>query len=142
MWINGAHQWVLAEEAGPPDPRTTEWTTTAALEAAPNDRQELDSHVQAVMAELEAYSAHQAQTPGGASWLHVQHVPVRRLAGQPVRKLLALSAWEPFARNPGCIIPTPREALLGTRGYGLVGPGWRKVEVEVEKTRTPPSPTP
>ncbi|MEU2868641.1 hypothetical protein ABZ769_05470 [Streptomyces olivoreticuli] len=111
----GAHQWVLVEEAGPPDRQTTEWTTTAALEALPTDQQELDLHVQAVMAELEAYSAHRALTPGGASWLYVQHVPVRRIVGRLVRKLLALSAWEPFAQNPGCIIPAPREALIGTR---------------------------
>ncbi|MGW1194398.1 hypothetical protein ACWD4B_00865 [Streptomyces sp. NPDC002536] len=110
------HQWVLVEEASSPDCRTAQWTTTAALEAMPAGQQELDTHVSAVMAGLEAYSAYRALTPGGASWLHIQHVPVRRLVVQVVRKLLALSAWEPFVRNPGSIVPAPREALVETRG--------------------------
>ncbi|WP_338932766.1 hypothetical protein WEB32_30575 [Streptomyces netropsis] len=110
-----ACQWALVTEDALPDQRTATRIATTAFDAVPIDRQELDSHVQAVMAELEAHSGQRALTPGGASWLHVQHVPVRRLVGHLVRKLLALSAWEPFAQNPGCIIPAAGEALIGTR---------------------------
>ncbi|MGW2364619.1 hypothetical protein ACWCZ5_03395 [Streptomyces sp. NPDC001667] len=112
---DGACQWALVTEDALPDQRTAARIATTALDAVPTDREELNSHVQAVMAELEAHSAQRALTPGGASWLHVQHVPVRRLVGRLVRKLLALSAWEPFAQNPGCIIPAAGEALVGTR---------------------------
>ncbi|MCD9193346.1 hypothetical protein [Streptomyces albireticuli] len=110
-----ACQWALVTEDALPDQRTAARIATTALDAVPTGREELNSHVQAVMAELEAYSAQRALTPGGASWLHVQHVPVRRLVGRLVRKLLALSAWEPFAQKPGCIIPAAGEALIGTR---------------------------
>ncbi|MFI9201632.1 hypothetical protein [Streptomyces sp. NPDC053048] len=112
---DGACWWALVTEDALPAQRTAAWIATTDLEDAPIDRQELDSHVQAVMAELEAHSGQRALTPGGASWLHVQHVPVRRLVGRLVRKLLALSAWEPFAQNPGCIIPAAGEALIGRR---------------------------
>ncbi|CAM5322762.1 hypothetical protein [Streptomyces abikoensis] len=111
----GACWWALVTEDVLADQRTATWIATTDLDDVPIDRQKWESHVQAVMAELEAHSGQRALTPGGASWLHVQHVPVRRLVGRLVRKLLALSAWEPFARNPGCIVPAAGEALIGTR---------------------------
>ncbi|WP_058042260.1 hypothetical protein [Streptomyces roseifaciens] len=115
VWADAAYRWALVPEDALRDQPTAEWIATTALDVPTTDREELDSHIQAVMSELEAHSAQRALTPGGASWLHVQHVPVRRLVGQLVRKLLALSAWEPFARNPGCIIPAAGEALIGAR---------------------------
>ncbi|MFF4534306.1 hypothetical protein ACFY1P_34165 [Streptomyces sp. NPDC001407] len=111
---DGPPRWVLVR-ASAPSVAQTERTATEALEARGLDPQESDDRVQAVMAELEAFSSHRALTPGGASWLHVQHVPVRRLVGQVVRKLLALSSWEPFAQAPGPIAPDPHEALIGMR---------------------------
>ncbi|MFJ9085890.1 hypothetical protein ACIRL3_26075 [Streptomyces sp. NPDC102384] len=67
------------------------------------------------MAALHDYGSGLVRTPGGADWLHVQHVPVRRLVTQVLRKLLALSAWEPFATAPGPITPVPYEGLIGVR---------------------------
>ncbi|MGW7488994.1 hypothetical protein [Streptomyces sp. NPDC054786] len=68
-----------------------------------------------VMSALEAYSSRRAETPGGASWLYVQHVPVRRLITQLVRKLLVLSAWPEFAAAPVPVTVAPCEGLLGLR---------------------------
>ncbi|UQA96567.1 hypothetical protein [Streptomyces halobius] len=89
--------------------------TTLELEALPVDRAEASRHVAEVMSALEAYSSRRAETPGGASWLYVQHVPVRRLITQLVRKLLALSAWSEFAEAPGPVTLAPYEGLLGLR---------------------------
>ncbi|KOG50600.1 hypothetical protein [Streptomyces decoyicus] len=89
--------------------------TTQDLEALPIDRTAADRHVADIMSALEAYSSRRAETPGGASWLYVQHVPVRRLVTQLVRKLLALSAWPEFAETPGLVTVAPYEGLLGLR---------------------------
>ncbi|MEV0492022.1 hypothetical protein [Streptomyces atratus] len=81
----------------------------------PLDRQELRDLVENVMAALERYSSSFASTPGGAGWLHVQHVPVRRFVAEILRKLLVLSAWEPFAAAPGPVTLAPYEGLVGLR---------------------------
>lgn len=83
--------WALVGEASFRH-MTTACITTLDLEALPVDRTEVDRHVADVMSALETHSSRRAETPGGASWLYVQHVPVRRLITQLVRKLLALSA--------------------------------------------------
>ncbi|MGW6207031.1 hypothetical protein ACWF9B_25735 [Streptomyces sp. NPDC055089] len=93
----------------------TECIKTAELEAVPFDREELRRLVETVMAALENYSAALVSTPGGASWLHVQHVPVRRFVAEVLRKLLALSAWEPFSAAPGPVALAPYEGLVGLR---------------------------
>ncbi|MCF2434347.1 hypothetical protein LV779_02960 [Streptomyces thinghirensis] len=59
------------------------------------------------MEAVDRYSAKWAATPGGADWLHVQHVPVRRFVAEIVRKLLALNSWAPFASAPGPLIRPP-----------------------------------
>ncbi|MFD8976999.1 hypothetical protein [Streptomyces sp. NPDC059593] len=68
-----------------------------------------------VMNSLEGYGAGLMRTPGGIGWLSVQHVPVRRLVAQVVRKLMALSAWEPFANVPGPLGISPHEGLVDLR---------------------------
>ncbi|WP_257042336.1 hypothetical protein [Streptomyces sp. TLI_55] len=75
----------------------------------------MDEHVERVMDALEAHCAHLSATPGGAGWLYLQHVPVRRLVTQLVRKLMALSAWEPFETAPGPIALVPYQGLVGVR---------------------------
>ncbi|GGU55940.1 hypothetical protein GCM10010211_20960 [Streptomyces albospinus] len=89
--------------------------STRDLEALPLNQPVLRSLTGRVMDALHEYGAGRAHTPGGADWLHVQHVPVRRLVTQVLRKLLALSAWEPFATAPGPITPMPYEGLVGVR---------------------------
>ncbi|MFD6324450.1 hypothetical protein ACFWOL_16630 [Streptomyces sp. NPDC058442] len=84
------------------------------LEALPIDGQELVALVEDVMSALEKYSA-RPRTPGGAGWLHVQHVPARRFVSQVLRKLLALSAWGPFAAAPGPVDVAPYEGHVGIR---------------------------
>ncbi|MEW1722082.1 hypothetical protein [Streptomyces sp. NPDC093109] len=106
--------WALVGEPSLRNTRST-WITTRELEALPIDRREADQHVANIMAALENYSSHRAATPGGASWLYVQHVPVRRLVAQLVWKLLALSAWELFAGSPGPMTVAPYEGLLSLR---------------------------
>ncbi|WP_330300619.1 hypothetical protein [Streptomyces sp. NBC_00503] len=93
----------------------TDCVETAELEAVPLDRGELRNLVETVMAALESTSAGLVSTPRGASWLHVQHVPVRRFVAEILRKLLALSAWEPFATSPGPVALAPHEGLVGLR---------------------------
>jgi hypothetical protein len=93
----------------------TDCIKTAELEAIPLDRHELCNLVETIMAALESYSAPLASTPGGASWLHVQHVPVRRFVAEILRKLLALGAGEPFAASPGPVALAPYEGLVGLR---------------------------
>ncbi|MFE2578880.1 hypothetical protein [Streptomyces sp. NPDC059378] len=75
----------------------------------------MNEHVSQVMEALDTYGAHLSTTPGGAGWLHVQQVPARRLVGQLVRKLMALSAWEPFGQAPGSITLAPYEGFVGVR---------------------------
>ncbi|MFJ4532610.1 hypothetical protein [Streptomyces nigrescens] len=106
--------WALVGEASLRH-MTAACITTLDLEALPVDRTEVDRHVADVMSALETYSSRRAETPGGASWLYVQHVPVRRLIAQLVRKLLALSAWPEFAAAPGPVTLAPYEGLLGLR---------------------------
>ncbi|WP_330457450.1 hypothetical protein OIB37_11380 [Streptomyces sp. NBC_00820] len=67
------------------------------------------------MASLDNYGASLASTPGGAGWLHVQHVPVRRFVAEIVCKLLALNAWAPFASASGPLALAPYEGLVGLR---------------------------
>ncbi|MFE6287844.1 hypothetical protein [Streptomyces sp. NPDC057877] len=74
-----------------------------------------DARVDQLMQALETYGADLARTPGGAGWLYVQHVPARRLMAQVVRKLAALSDWEPFAKAPGRLRLAPYEGLVGLR---------------------------
>ena len=106
--------WALVGEGALATVRTDR-ITTRELEARPLHLGEVDEHINRIMEALEAYGAHLAATPGGAGWLYVQHVPARRLVGQLVRKLLALSAWEPFASAPGGITLAPYEGLVGVR---------------------------
>ncbi|MGW9205684.1 hypothetical protein ACWGR4_01670 [Embleya sp. NPDC055664] len=49
-------------------------------------------HVERVMVAFWEHSSRKATTPGGASWLYIHQVPVRRLVTQLVRKLLELDA--------------------------------------------------
>lgn len=88
---------------------------TSELEALPSDSQEHEALVEHVMDALQSYGAYLKATPGGAGWLYVQHVPVRRLVAQVVRKLMALSAWEPFRKAPGPLKIAPHEGLVGLR---------------------------
>ncbi|MEU8495295.1 hypothetical protein AB0940_01335 [Streptomyces sp. NPDC006656] len=89
--------------------------TTSELDALPIEPASVGARVDQVMEALEAYGADLARTPGGARWAYVQHVPARRLVAQVVRKLAALSAWEPFAKAPGPLRPAPHEGLVGLR---------------------------
>ncbi|MFF7777057.1 hypothetical protein ACFZCG_21840 [Streptomyces tanashiensis] len=111
---DGRLRWALVSE-GALASIASDRIATNELEALPIDSQELDELVDRVMDALETYGADLAKTPGGAGWLYVQHVPVRRLVTQALRKLMALSAWEPFASAPGPMGPAPHEALVGLR---------------------------
>jgi hypothetical protein len=98
------------------DPATAEAEISVLeLEAGVLDRRVVRRQTALLMEELEAFSARGARTPGGAWWLHVHHIPVRRLLGQLVRKLLLLNGWTPFAQAPGPIQPAAREGLVGVR---------------------------
>ncbi|MFE9880200.1 hypothetical protein [Streptomyces sp. NPDC005784] len=110
----GQPLWALVGEGALANMRA-EQITTRGLEALPLDSVEADEHVDRIMGALETYSAHLVATPGGAGWLYVQHVPVRRLVAQLVRKLMALSTWEPFAKAPGPMTLAPYEGLVGVR---------------------------
>nr|WP_203615404.1 hypothetical protein [Streptomyces sp. SID13726] len=106
--------WALVGE-GSLSPRRTEQISVRDLEAVPLGSGEVDGYVERIMCALEAHCAHLSATPGGAGWLYVQHVPVRRLVAQLVRKLMALSAWEPFAKAPGPMALVPYQGLVGVR---------------------------
>ncbi|MGW0914572.1 hypothetical protein ACWD1Z_22875 [Streptomyces sp. NPDC002784] len=110
----GKPRWALVG-SGALDHVKTDHIRTGDLEAIPVDRQELPALVESVMDSLERYGASLASTPGGAGWLHVQHVPVRRFVAEIVRKFLALNAWEPFASAPGPLALAPYEGLVGLR---------------------------
>lgn len=112
--FGGQPSWALVGEGALATVRTDR-ITTRDLETLPLDSGEVEEHVNQVMEALETYGAHLTATPGGAGWLHVQHVPARRLVGQLVRKLMALSAWEPFGSAPGAIALAPYEGLVGLR---------------------------
>ncbi|GAA2342100.1 hypothetical protein [Dactylosporangium salmoneum] len=94
---------------------TSDHSRTAEPEAVAIDRQELRDLVDSVMDALEHHSSSFASTPGGAGWLHVQHVPARRFVAEIVRKLAALDAWEPSASAPGPLACVPDEGLVGVR---------------------------
>ncbi|MER5970322.1 hypothetical protein ABT112_11410 [Streptomyces sp. NPDC002055] len=94
---------------------TTDHIRTAELDAIAVDQQEVRALVENVMDALESYGASLASTPGGAGWLHVQHVPVRRFVAEVLRKLLALDAWEPFASTPAPLALAPYEGRVGLR---------------------------
>ncbi|MFM9615809.1 hypothetical protein [Streptomyces niveiscabiei] len=106
--------WALVGEGALPGLRTSR-VTTDRLEALAVGKHEVADHVERVMTALELNGSERAATPGGADWLYVQRVPVRRLVTQLVRKLIVLDAWEPFARSPGPLTPVPHEALIGVR---------------------------
>ncbi|MCX5277766.1 MULTISPECIES: hypothetical protein [Streptomyces] len=110
----GQAAWSLIGEAAVGNASSAS-ITTQQLETLPVDRRETEMYVESVMAALEEFSAHAARTAAGASWLHVQHVPVRRLVTQLVRKFLALASWEPFAQSPGPLAPAPYEGLVSIR---------------------------
>ncbi|WP_399890540.1 hypothetical protein ACGH7X_29750 [Streptomyces sp. BBFR51] len=110
----GKSAWALVGSGALAHARTDHVHTTE-LEATAVDRQELRACVEGAMASLYRYGASFASTPGGAGWLHVQHVPVRRFVAEIVRKLLALNAWEPFASAPGPLALAPYEGLVGLR---------------------------
>ncbi|AXI89604.1 hypothetical protein SAM9427_30510 [Streptomyces sp. ETH9427] len=110
----GKPTWALVGSGALAHART-DHIHTAELEATAVDRQELRACVEDVMAALDRYGAPLASTPGGAGWLHVQHVPVRRFVAEIVRKLLALNAWEPFASAPGPLALASYEGLVGLR---------------------------
>lgn len=110
----GQPRWALVG-SGALDHVTTDHIRTGELEAMPVDRRELRVLVGNVMGALDQYGASLASTPGGASWLHVQHVPVRRFVTEVLRKLLALDAWEPFALTPAPLALAPCEGRVGLR---------------------------
>ncbi|MEU5633729.1 hypothetical protein ACH47C_17850 [Streptomyces rishiriensis] len=112
--FGGQPSWALVGEGALATVRAAR-ITTRDLEALPLDSGEVDEHVNQVMEALENYGAHLTATPGGAGWLHAQQVPARRLVGQLVRKLMALSTWEPFGEAPGCITPASYEGFVGVR---------------------------
>lgn len=111
--LGGGPKWSLVGSSAA-DHAKIDHIPAGDLEAIPVDRQELRALVDTVMGSLERYGA-LLTTPGGAGWLHLQHVPARRFVTEIVRKLLALSAWEPFASSPGPLAPAPYEGLVGLR---------------------------
>lgn len=110
----GRPQWALIGSRALDHVRT-DCIRTGELEDLPVDRQELRALVDGLMSALERYGSSLAPTPGGAGWLHVQQVPVRRLVAEILRKLLALDAWEPYASAPGPLAVAPNEGLVGLR---------------------------
>jgi hypothetical protein len=112
--VAGRPRWALVG-SGALEHVRTDCIKATDLEAIPVDRQELRDLVGTAMAALESYGSSLAATPGGAGWLHVQHVPVRRFVAEILRKLLALSGWEPFAAAPGPLALAPYEGLVGLR---------------------------
>ncbi|MFI5662245.1 hypothetical protein [Streptomyces sp. NPDC051684] len=112
--LAGKPAWALVESGVLAHART-DHVHTAELEKKAVDKQVLRAGVEGAMAALDRYGASLASTPGGAGWLHVQHVPVRRFVAEIVRKLLALNAWAPFASAPGPLSLAPYEGLVGLR---------------------------
>lgn len=112
--INGQPAWALVGD-GALATLASDRITASELEALPLDAQEHEALVEHVMDALQWYGADLKTTPGGAGWLYVQHVPVRRLVTHVVRKLMALSAWKPFRKAPGPLKIAPHEGLVGLR---------------------------
>uniref|UniRef100_A0AAU2VM16 Capsule polysaccharide biosynthesis protein n=1 Tax=Streptomyces sp. NBC_00008 TaxID=2903610 RepID=A0AAU2VM16_9ACTN len=110
----GQPRWALVGSAALAQVKT-DHIRTGDLESLPVDRQELRALVEDVMDALERYGSSFVSTPGGAGWLHVQHVPVRRFVAEILRKLLALDAWAPFASAPGPLALAPYEGRVGLR---------------------------
>lgn len=109
----GQNIWTLVGERTLPTNRADQ-ITTSALDAMPVNQDEVTEHVDKVMAALQAHGD-TVTTRGDAPWLHLEHVPVRRLVTRLVRKLLVLSSWEPFDQAPGPLNPAPCEGLIGLR---------------------------
>lgn len=109
----GQTTWTLVGEGALPTDRADQ-ITTGALDVMPVEQAAVTEHVDAVMAALQT-GRDTITTPGGAAWLHVEHVPVRRLVTRLVRKLLALNSWGPFAQAPGPLTVAPYEGLIGVR---------------------------
>jgi hypothetical protein len=110
-----ASTWGLVTQAGG---FGADGVETRVLEQRGVDRSEVRGLVAVLMADLEDFSARGLRTPGGAWWLDVHHVPVRRLLTQVVRKLLQLNSYAPYApyaQSPGPIRPAAGEGLIGTR---------------------------
>ncbi|MEU8617229.1 hypothetical protein [Streptomyces sp. NPDC048623] len=112
--VDGQPAWALVGE-GSFATMASDRITASELEALPLDAEEQEELVERVMDALQWYGASLRTTPGGAGWLYVQHVPVRRLVAHVVRKLMALSAWEPFRETPGPLKIAPHEGLVGLR---------------------------
>ncbi|MFJ3504329.1 hypothetical protein [Streptomyces sp. NPDC090135] len=112
--VGGRPAWALVGE-GAFATLASDRITASELETLPLDAQEHEALVERVMDALQWYGANLRTTPGGAGWLYVQHVPVRRLVAHVVRKLMALSAWEPFRNAPGPLKIAPHEGLVGLR---------------------------
>lgn len=110
----GQPRWALVG-SGASDHVKTDHIRTGELEILSVDQQELRGLVESVMDALKHHGSSLALTPGGAQWLHVLHVPVRRIVTEVVRKLLALNGWEPFASAPGSLVLAPYEELIGLR---------------------------
>lgn len=83
----------------------------------------LDREVDALMESLEDAYGSAALTPGGASWLRVHHVPVRRLLKRLVRRLLTMR--EPMlpvdAQSP-LVVPHV-SAAIGYVSYDVTDAG-------------------
>ncbi|WP_424533812.1 hypothetical protein ACOZ38_26165 [Sphaerisporangium viridialbum] len=105
----GTPSWGLMH-IGDLRPSTAPRITVEELDANPAHPREVKRHVEQVMVALESFASALAATPGRASWLHIHQVPVRRSVAQVVRKLLALSAWTPFAKASGPITVAPQQA--------------------------------
>ncbi|MFD8011572.1 hypothetical protein [Streptomyces sp. NPDC058955] len=112
--INGQPAWALVGE-GALATLASNRIATSELDTLPLDAQEHEALVEHVMDALQYYGGCRRTTPGGAGWLYVQHVPVRRLVAHVVCKLMALSAWEPFRAAPGPLRIAPHEGLVGLR---------------------------
>ncbi|GHJ35418.1 hypothetical protein [Streptomyces sp. TS71-3] len=112
--LGGASDWALVGEALLQKHQYV-GVAVQKLDQTTVDAGVLNEQVERVMSALEQHSGHRALTPGGASWLHVQQVPVRRLMAQLLRKLLALDEWAPFAASPGPLRAAPYEGLIGLR---------------------------
>lgn len=108
-------RWVLGHGMLTDARHGTRATPLAALDAHPVDRRTVRELTGQLMTELQRDAQNGPRTPGGAWWLHLHHVPVRRLLSQIVRKLIQLTSCEPYAAAPGPIRPDNNEALIATR---------------------------
>ncbi|MFY1658804.1 hypothetical protein [Micromonospora sp. WMMD1274] len=85
------------------------------LEIESADRQTVRRLTEQLMTALEGFVKAGVTTPGRASWLHIHHIPVRRLLGQVVRKLLELHSHTPIAVPPELTRSAVDEGLITTR---------------------------